>query len=494
MKQNLLMKYSILVLAFLWSAPFSNLHAEITAPPPDAAGIVAVHGFADAAAFGFSPDASGVANTKALQHAVDRGGTITVSQPGIYKIAGTVFIGGNTSLMFGNGVYLEKVTEQGAFTHVLLNKGALTKTYDEHIVIDGLQIIVNGVDVRNFLVVGLHGQLAFFYVKDLRIEHFRCLDLGRTQYGIHVCTFEDVIINDVIIKGQKDGVHLGRGKRFTISNGVFQTGDDAIALNAHDYAVGNPELGWIEDGVVENCHDLPNPKSGGFFCRILAGAWIDWKAGMEVQNSDTVVSDGRLYRVKANADGKIYQSLTPPEFERGLQVLDGITWVMIQTNVTYTAGVRNVVFRDIFLEQPRLGFSIHFDIGKYSRSYYPGALIPQQQGLVFDNIRFLYDQAADFLSIGTPVDVVTILNSSFRNNPIRFHGNNAMPDYLKTKVNLVGCIFNYPGKFDLLVNTVTNKFIALKTSASVEVSEKFFAAVNPGGGSVSIQSDLTGLK
>ena len=76
------------------------------------------------------------------------------------------------------------------------------------------------------------------------------MDLGRAQYAIHVCTFEDVLINDVIIKGDKDGVHLGRGKRFTISNGVFQTFDDAVALNGQDYDVGNPEMGWIEDGVV----------------------------------------------------------------------------------------------------------------------------------------------------------------------------------------------------------------------------------------------------
>ena len=38
------------------------------------------------------------------------------------------------------------------------------------------------------------------------------------------------------------------------------TFDDAIALNAHDYATSNPELGWIENGVIENCHDLNAEK------------------------------------------------------------------------------------------------------------------------------------------------------------------------------------------------------------------------------------------
>ena len=476
---------ALLLAVTLWHA-----QAEFTPSPAVTGG-----SFADAATAGFSPDATGAENTKALQRAVDLGGTITVSRPGTYKIADTVFLGGNTTLHFGNGVFLKKVAEQGAFTHVLLNKGALTRTYDEHIAIEGVQLIVNGVDVRTFKeVYGLHGQLAFFYVKDLRIEHFRCLDLGRLQYGIHVCTFEDLIVDDVIIRGQKDGVHLGCGKRFTIRNGIFQTGDDAVALNAHDYAVGNPELGWIEDGVVENCHDLIGENNVGYFCRILAGAWIDWRPGMEVQQSDTVVAGGRLYRVQAKPDGTKYKSLTRPTHESGSKTLDGITWGMVQTNVTYTAGVRNVTFRDIFLEKPRTAFSIHFDNDKYSRSYYPGAKIPIQEQLVFDNIRILHDQRKEFLYIGTPVDSVTILNSSFRNNRIYFHGNKAMPDYLKTQVNLIGCIFNQPGAMDLLVSSVTNKVIALKTSASVETAENFSAKIISGGGNITVDSDLTGLK
>ena len=479
--------------ALLLLPPLALCAAETTSPQP-AAGAATGKGFTDAAAYGFSPAASGLENTAALQRAVDQRGTIVVSRPGIYPVAGTVFLGSHTSLIFGSNVLLKKVAEQGDFTHVLLNKGALTRTYDEQIAVEGLQIIVNGVDVRKFLVYGLHGQLAFFYVKDLRIEHFRCLDLGKAQYGIHVCTFEDLVINDVVIKGKKDGVHLGRGKRFTISQGIFQTGDDAVALNAHDYSTGNPELGWIEDGVVENCHDLKAETAAGYFCRILAGAWLDWRPGMEVRQSDSVVSNGKIYRVQARADGRVYKSTTRPTHQSGSMVLDGINWGVVQSDVTYTAGVRNVVFRDIFLENPRVGFSIHFDNDKFSRSYYPGAKVPMQEQLVFDNIRVLHDQKSDFLSIGTPVDVVTITHSSFRNNRINFHGDKAMPDYLKTKINLVACVFNQPGPMELLVNSVPNKVIALKTSASVELSDTFSAKVVPGGGTVTVESDLTGLK
>ena len=450
--------------------------------------------FINAASFGFSPLASGIENSKALQQAVDNEGTIVISQAGTYKMAGTVYIGSNTSLIFGNNVFLKKVDEKGSFTHVLLNKGALTKTYDHNITIEGLQVIVNGIDKNFTEVYGLRGQIAFFYVKDLKIERFRCMDLSKMQFGIHVCTFEDLIIQDVVIKGDKDGVHLGRGKRFTISNGVFETFDDAIALNAHDYATSNPELGWIEDGVIENCHDLTAENTTGYFCRILGGGWIDWKPGMEVQQSDAVVSNGRIYRVQAKPDGTTYQSVTQPTHETGSKQLDGINWGVVQNDVTYTAGVRNVVFRDIFLEKPRTGFSVHFDNDKYSRSYYPGAAVPVQEQISFDNIRVLHNKQTDFLSINTPMDVITITNSVIGNNRISFHGNKAMADYLKTKINLIGCVFKQKGMMELIVNSVEHKEILLKTSSSIELNDGFSAGVVQGLGNIVVESDLTGLK
>ena len=98
--------------------------------------------------FGFSPTATGLENTAALQQALDQGGTVVVDRPGEYRMAGTVYIGGHTSLEFANNVFLKKVDERGPFSHVLLNRGALTKTYDENIVVEGLSVVVNGMDVR----------------------------------------------------------------------------------------------------------------------------------------------------------------------------------------------------------------------------------------------------------------------------------------------------------------------------------------------------------
>ncbi len=69
----------------------------------------------NASDFGFSPAASGVDNSRALQKAVDQGGTIHVSQPGVYKLAGTVYVGSDTALIFGHGVTVQKVDETGFF-------------------------------------------------------------------------------------------------------------------------------------------------------------------------------------------------------------------------------------------------------------------------------------------------------------------------------------------------------------------------------------------
>ena len=66
----------------------------------------------DASEFGFSPSASGTENRAALQRAFDVGGRVTVNEPGDYKIADTVFIGGNTVFECAPGVRL--VSQRGS--------------------------------------------------------------------------------------------------------------------------------------------------------------------------------------------------------------------------------------------------------------------------------------------------------------------------------------------------------------------------------------------
>ena len=359
-----------------------------------------------------SPQKSARENTVAIQTLLDQGGTIRIEEPGIYDIEDTLIIGSDTHLFFGAGVKLRRATSSiGSFA--MINRGAFTGEYDSNITIEGLHLITNGVEARtNAAVYGLTGELSFFRVKHLRIFDFTCLDLPRLSFGIHICTFEDIVLERLLVEGRKDAVHLGTGKQFVIRHGLFRTFDDPIALNAHDYAVANPQLGWIEDGLIEDCYDLADRDTTGYFCRILAGAWCDWYEGMEIQNSDTVVSNGRVYRAFQKPDGTKYISKTPPTHVEGMVTLDGINWCMAQETVTYQCGCRNIHFKDIHLQKEReMALSIHFDHDQYSRSVYPGAEMPVQQNLIFENVTIENKVGCLVRSI-TPVDTVKIVNST----------------------------------------------------------------------------------
>jgi hypothetical protein len=162
---------------------------------------------------------------------------------------------------------------------------------------------------------------------------------------------------------------------------------------------------------------------------------------MAVRNGDVAVSGGRMYRVRSDASGVEVISSTRPTHEAGVRVLDGIQWAVMDQPLTYTAGVRNVTFRDIFLEKPRTAFSIHFDNDEYSRSYYPGAPVPVQSRLTFENIRFLYDEEEPFLRIATPIDVLTVRNADVRSNPIRCDRYGTKDPARKARLFVSGCVF-----------------------------------------------------
>ena len=52
-----------------------------------------------------------------------------------------------------------------------------------------------------------------------------------------------------------------------------------------------------------------------------------------------------------------------------------------------------------------------------------------------------------------------------------------MPDYLKTKINIYGCVFNKKGEMDLVTNEVDGKVIELHTSSNIEMHKEFKANV-----------------
>jgi len=367
------------------------------------------HGLSPCGVVGLSTEASGLANAAALQAAIDARDTVAVTCAGTFDVASTVYLRSNTHLRFAAGARLRKVrppttTAHAPFVHVLLNRGAVARRTDYNITIEGLHIVVNGVDEPNSRapIVGLRGHVALFHVRNATLRGLRILDLGVQQFGLHVCSFEGLLVEDAAIAGRKDGVHLGNGRGFVVRRYVAQTFDDALGLIAYDYVTSNPELGWLEDGVVEGVDDREQPRGSphaiGAFARLVGGAWLDWRPGMPLQMSDTVVHRGGVYRVlRAPPKGRAaFVSTSPPSDAvdaagGGVGTTgvgrDGVPWLLAQRGRLYSVGVRNVTFRNCRLAAARQGVWLKFDDNRFSRSIYPGAPLPTLGPVRLRNVR-----------------------------------------------------------------------------------------------------------
>ena len=439
---------------------------------------------------GLSPSNTAEENVKILQNALDSFRCVVIDTPGIYDLDETIFLDDNTKITLKKGVYIRKQRNKdgkGA-EYAFINRGAYYNTiqyntiqYNENIEINGLNLICNGLDDNLDKIQGLVGQISFFRVRNLTIKNFTCSDLLKNRFCIQIAEFNNIQIENVYIEGDKDGIHLGVGKGFVIRNGVFRTLDDPIALNAHDYDVSNPTVGWIEDGLIENCYDLPYPTKSYYFCRILAGSWIDWYSGMKLQKSDIVVNNGRLYRVVAPPDEKIYTSYTPPTHTNGYEILDGINWYMMQEGAIYNAGCKNIHFKDIFLKRERMSaFDFHFDQDKWSRSYYPGSIPPIQNNFTFENIHI--ENKMDMLIYAlTPIDDIRFIHSKWSSGSIQLDALEGL-DYPTAKITLDGIHFmpnygigisdikNRPINLELKNSTVSNTGFRLPLHGNITTS------------------------
>ncbi len=376
--------------------------------------------------YGFLPENNGFKNSIALQKAVDFGGDICVRSPGVYKVSEQIEIGNNTTLSFADGVILQREKSvNGINGNLFINKGAVKGEYNCNIEIHGLHIECNGVESDDFgvdsRIVGLRAQLAMIYVENLKITDFQCHGLLEKDYAIQVSAFKNIYLDDLYVTGNKDGVHLGWGDGFVIKNGRFCTFDDPIALNAFDYATSNTHVGWIENGLIENCVDLDDKTTTGFFCRILGGAWCKWQKGMQVQHSDTVAVNGRTYRVVMNPkDGRLYTSATAPCHEYGVEEYDGINWVAVRDTEVFDCGCRNVTIRNCKLKKKRsTGIAISLNYDTYARSYYPGCVNVPQGNITLDNISVEND--VEVLLCSTyPSENIKIKNIDFKASKLCF--------------------------------------------------------------------------
>jgi hypothetical protein len=284
----------------------------------------------------------------ALQAALDGGGTVSVDTPGVYDLNQTLFLDSNTRLVCCPGVVFRKVAP---YCNVLVNRGALTKQYNDNIVIDGLEISVNGQEASPTLVYGLRAQVGFFYVRNLTLRNFTCVDGGAHQFLIYIVTWSNLLIENVRLAGDKDGIKLNNGHDAVIRNLDLTTYDDGMSLCGTDYPSVLLEVGDVYNVRYINVTDHQYKDIFGRTCLIYTGSWADYQDGNRYGTGDFCLSAGKLYQVVNEGFAAVASTAAPVHASGVVTAADGIAWRFIQPCDFYQTHVYNVSFENCIFEK-----------------------------------------------------------------------------------------------------------------------------------------------
>ncbi|KKL60529.1 hypothetical protein LCGC14_2204410 [marine sediment metagenome] len=394
----------------------------------------------DASVYGFDPAASASVNTAAMQAALDVGGIITVITPGTYEVNDTLQIGSNTALILSPGVIFKKT---GDYCNVIINKGALTKTYNENILIDGLEIEVNSVDTdNNWPVETIRGQVAFYYVRYLTFLNFKCLDLDTFQFCFTIVKWEYVEFKNIHVEGSKDCFDVGVGHDGLWEDLYISTADDGFKLYGTDYAEILTETGDIYNVTIRNYTDVQfGASTTGFTLRLLYGSWADWLNGNSYKKSDMCINAGNLYHCYASDGGfPVNGTVAPVHGSGDVKGADGITWHYLQACDFYKSDIYNVTLDNLRVTATRSATVTGWFIDDtFMRAVYPGTeTLSKAYNLKIVNSILETNYA--FQSFSNIKDI-TFGNCTFNNVPIAVH---CRPDWDYNDnlyVTFTGCIF-----------------------------------------------------
>ena len=300
------------------------------------------------AAFGFSPQADAATNVAALQAALDGGGLVIIDAPGVYDLNDTVFLDSDTRLVCAPGVVFRKVAP---YCNVLVNRGALTRTYNENIAIEGLEVSVNGQEAMPTLIRGLRAQLGFFYVQGLTLRDVTCVDGGPQQYLVYIVTWSHLRLENVRLAGDKDGLKLNNGHDAVIRDLDLTTYDDGLSLCGTDYASTLLEVGDVYNVRYVNVTDHQYKNIFGRTCLIYTGSWADYQRGNEYGSGDFCLHEGKLYQVVSNGGFMAEASEAPAHLDGITTGADGIPWRYVQPCDFHQTNVYNVTFDNCTFEK-----------------------------------------------------------------------------------------------------------------------------------------------
>jgi hypothetical protein len=319
--------------------------------------------------FGFSPSADADTNVAALQAALDRGGVVRIDTPGVYDLNATVIVQSNTKLLCCPGVVFRKVAP---YCNVLINRGALTKQYDDNIVIDGLEVRVNGHEAPPSLVYGLRAQLGLHYVRNFTLRNFTCVDGEAYQYLIYIVTWSHMLIENVRLAGAKDGIKLNNGHDALVRNLDLMTYDDGTSLCGTDYPSTVVEVGDVYNVTYSNVTDHQYKDIFGRTCLIYTGSWADYKDGNEYQSGDFCINEGKLYQVVNDHGYCAIAGVAPVHGDGVVTGDDTIAWRFIQPCDFYETHVYNITFDHCTFEKSGNLIANWKEPGNFQRNFYPG--------------------------------------------------------------------------------------------------------------------------
>lgn len=312
-----------------------------------------------ASSYGFLPTSTGLENKIALQAALDEGGHIFVSVPGIYEIDNTVFIGDNTTLEFCPGCTLKKVATGASnyFSQIFCSKSVKDATMSSRnknikIIGNGLNLNINGQDNKGGMTYKyMLAEICLFQVDNFEVSGLTVDDLtpAYQQYFFEMLNCNDGYVHEIDLKNySKDGIDIVCSKRIHIKNYKSNTGDDAIFIG-YGWLEFTPLLGDTEDILIENWERYHSSIAAGNSALIATASWDEWMSGRQYGGGVGDAAEscsylGNVYRKVTT--GTQTASVAPTHTYGEVTGADGINWRFIAASSEKSANVRRVTFKN----------------------------------------------------------------------------------------------------------------------------------------------------
>lgn len=299
---------------------------------------------------GVTPGADATLITTEINAALEIYHHVKITEPGIYDIDGTIYIPSNRTLEFVAGCTLRKKTGS-AFYYVIANKGIKTLTPNVNITLigNGIDVDINGIDNVGAVVDGLRGQVQFYRVTGLNVTGIFTDTIGAVQYFIHLAETSNVLMRDIDVEGDKDGIHISVGHDIVLEDLRTATLDDGIALDSRGYYNTCTTIGDVYNVTIRRWTDDYYASQGGSGLLLLNGSWEEWGSGVDYIGSDIVVNAGNVYM--ATSDGT--SSVAPTHTSGTVTGADDIGWKWMAVGTFEHTDIYNVILEDCAWESGR---------------------------------------------------------------------------------------------------------------------------------------------